>query len=260
MKIEVLLKPFEMRELGVRNLKARLRGTVCVVFDVLRTTSTFVTALQNGANEIFPSFAESLVDGFKEQRPEVLLGGERHGVKIRAFGRDYDFGNSPREYTPERVKGKTIVSVTGYGTSAFLWCSNAKMVLAGSFLNLSATASFLRDENFEDLLLICAGTERNATLEDALAAGALCELLSDNRTELALSDSAQIVLSAFRYAKGDLYGAICKSENARRLLAIPELRDDVEFCLQRDIFDLVAVLKNVPSWGSALRSLSPAVG
>ena len=32
------------------------------------------------------------------------------------------------------------------------------------------------------------------------------------------------------------------SENARRLLAIPELRDDVAFCLQQDIFDLVAAL------------------
>ena len=33
------------------------------------------------------------------------------------------------------------------------------------------------------------------------------------------------------------------SENARRLLAIPELRDDVPFCLQRDIFPLVARLE-----------------
>src|SRR5580700_10844441 len=117
MKIEVILKPVELREVSVHNLNAGLRETVCVVFDILRATSTFVTALHNGAKEIFPTFAESLAEHHKEKRPEVLLGGERHGVKIHAFGRDYDFGNSPREYTPEKVKGKTIISTTTNGTS-----------------------------------------------------------------------------------------------------------------------------------------------
>ena len=250
MNIEVILKPVEQHELLERNLNAKLRETVCVVFDVLRATSTFVTALHNGAKEIFPTYAESLAESFKEQRPEILLGGERHGVKIHAFGRDYDFGNSPREYTPEKVKDKTIVSTTTNGTSALLHCSNARVVLAGSFLNLGATAKFLRDENFEDILLVCAGTGSNAALEDALAAGALCEVLMDGNPTL--SDTAQLALSAFKYAKLDLYGAVSKSENARRLLAMPALRDDVEFCLQRDIFNLVAELKNIPSWGSAL--------
>jgi phosphosulfolactate phosphohydrolase-like enzyme len=58
-----------------------------------------------------------------------------------------------------------------------------------------------------------------------------------------LSDSARIALAAFEESKGDLAGAICESENASRLLAIPELRDDVEFCLRRDVFDLVARMK-----------------
>jgi phosphosulfolactate phosphohydrolase-like enzyme len=30
------------------------------------------------------------------------------------------------------------------------------------------------------------------------------------------------------------------SQNGRRLLAIPELHDDVAFCAQRDVFNLVA--------------------
>jgi hypothetical protein len=30
------------------------------------------------------------------------------------------------------------------------------------------------------------------------------------------------------------------------------LRDDVKFCLQRDVFNLVAELKSVASWGPAL--------
>jgi hypothetical protein len=35
---------------------------------------------------------------------------------------------------------------------------------------------------------------------------------------------------------------IASSQNARRLLAIPELRADVAFCSQRDIFKIVAAM------------------
>jgi len=37
-----------------------------------------------------------------------------------------------------------------------------------------------------------------------------------------------------------LLAAVCTSENARRLLATPELRDDVSTCLQRDVCPLIA--------------------
>ena len=61
-------------------------------------------------------------------------------------------------------------------------------------------------------------------------------------TRPTLSDSAEIALRAYAQAKSNLVEAVCRSENARRLLAIPELRDDVAFCLQQDIYNLVAAL------------------
>src|SRR5580704_13323891 len=235
MKIEVILTPAELPALAGRDWG----GTACVVFDVLRATTTFVTALANGASAIIPVSEISEAVDYRKKRPDVLLGGERNGVKIRTAEGEFDFGNSPREYTPEKVKGKTIVSTTTNGTRALRACAHAKTVLAGSFLNLSATAKYLRENNFKNVLLVCAGTRENAALEDILAAGMLGEiLLGGGAAEL--SDSAQIALAAFRQTKEDLAGAISKSENAMRLLAIPDLREDVEFCLQRDIFDFAA--------------------
>ena len=64
--------------------------------------------------------------------------------------------------------------------------------------------------------------------------------LGGEREFLQLSDSAEIAQRTYAQAKSDLTAAVRTSENARRLLAIPELRDDVAFCLQRDIFPLVA--------------------
>ncbi|HEY1661144.1 MAG TPA: 2-phosphosulfolactate phosphatase [Verrucomicrobiae bacterium] len=236
MKIEVILTPAELPALAKRDLSA----AGCVVFDVLRATSTFVTALANGAAQIIPVSEISEALAIRKQQPGVLLGGERQGVKIRAGGIDFEFGNSPREYSPEAVRGKTIVSTTTNGTRALRACPGAKTVLAASLLNLGATANFIRNAKIEKLYIVCAGTFENAALEDILAAGALGELvLGGNDT---LSDSAKVAIQAFAEAKSDLANVLCGSENARRLLSMPELRDDVAFCLQRDVFDLAVVL------------------
>ncbi|HSY42699.1 MAG TPA: 2-phosphosulfolactate phosphatase, partial [Candidatus Acidoferrum sp.] len=118
MKIEAILTPAELPALTGRDLS----GTACVVFDVLRATSTFVTALHHGASAIIPVSEISEAMDIGKKRPDVLLGGERNGVKIRTAEGEFDFGNSPREYTPEKVKGKTIVSTTTNGTRALRAC------------------------------------------------------------------------------------------------------------------------------------------
>ena len=163
------------------------------------------------------------------------------------------------------MRGKTIVSTTTNGTRALRACVGAKTILASSFLNLTATAEFLRQNHFENILLVCAGTGENQADEDVLAAGALIELLarwgetpgepvfadrnhgsrgrSPHQSDHELSDSSQIARQAWLEAKPNLALAVGKSENARRLLAIPELRDDVAFCLQRDVFPLVARMR-----------------
>jgi 2-phosphosulfolactate phosphatase len=236
MKLEVLFTPAEFAALASRDL----RETACVVFDVLRATSTFATALHNGAKEIIPVGEISEALKIRKSRPEVLLGGERDGIRISSNGIDFDLGNSPREYTPGKIRGKTIVSTTTNGTRALRACAGAKTVLAASFVNLGATAEFLRREKFADILLVCAGTGENAALEDTLAAGALCEILSGGFGAGANPVSVESARRAYAQAKSNLAGAMRESENARRLLANPALRDDVAFCLQRDTCPLIA--------------------
>ena len=48
--LEVLLSPVEFSQLRNRDLSQ----TVCVVFDILRATTSMVTALANGAEAIIP--------------------------------------------------------------------------------------------------------------------------------------------------------------------------------------------------------------
>lgn len=243
MNFETILSPLELPALAQRDL----RGTACVVFDILRATSTFVTALHHGASAIIPVGEIADAVALHRANPKLLLAGERDGMRIRAAqsgGVDFDFGNSPREFTPEKIRGQTVVSTTTNGTRALRACAGAGCVLAGSFLNLAATAEFLRCQKFSEIILICAGTGDDVADEDVLAAGALIKLLAacaDAR--LTLSSESQIALGKFLAAKADLLGAMSLAKNGSRLLAIPELREDVAFCARQNVFPLVAVMQ-----------------
>jgi len=114
-------------------------------------------------------------------------------------------------------------------------CAGAPLVLASSFLNLAATARFLNQLPPTDILLVCAGTGASAALEDVLAAGALAGLLAGD-----YSDATELAARTFHSAKADLPATLASSKNARRLLGLPELRADVAYCAQRDLFKIVA--------------------
>jgi 2-phosphosulfolactate phosphatase len=236
-EIEALLSPADYQTLRAPGLA----GATCVVFDVLRATSVMVTALANGAAGIVPVAEIATALEWKQRDAAVLLAGERDGLRIRAAqtgGVEFDLGNSPREYTPARVAGKRIVATTTNGTRALRACAAAPTVLVGSFLNLAATAQWLAQAAPERIVLVCAGTAEFTALEDVLAAGALCDCLGS----WPRSDAAEIAWRTYRDAQADLVVAVGRSRNGRRLLANPELREDVAFCLQRDTHPLVATL------------------
>jgi 2-phosphosulfolactate phosphatase len=237
--LQVLFSPAEFAALQHLDLSA----TACVVFDVLRATTTMVTALSNGARQILPVIGIPEAIELRRAHSDALLAGEREGLRIpeeMTGGIAFDLGNSPREFEKEVVSGKTIIMTTTNGTRALRACAHAKKILVSSFLNLEATMRILEREAPAHLLLVCSGTREEAAYEDALCAGALCDLLSVNWNQASVSDSAIMAHKLFSQEKEDLLSAISRSRNCRRLLSRPELKDDVGFCLRRD------VLKTVP--------------
>ena len=236
--LEVLFAPAEFDALAGRDSS----GTVCIVFDVLRATSTMVTALGHGAAGIIPTLEIAEALRIREGRPEVLLAGERDGLRILASqtgGIDFDLGNSPREFTRQKVEGKTLAITTTNGTRALRACAAADKVLLGSFLNLRATADFLAQAAPPRLLLVCSGTFEQAGGEDVLGAGALCELLWPHYETGNVSDSARMARRLYSLEQDNLLAAVIQFRNGRRLSMRPELREDVPYCLQRDVFTLI---------------------
>lgn len=242
MNIEALLSPAEYQARRARGFA----GEVCVVFDVLRATSVIVAGLANGAQGFIPVEEISEAVALRAKYPGALLAGEREGLRITAVQSgsvEFDFGNSPREFTASRVADQTIISTTTNGTRALRACETAEAVAVASFLNLTATAAWVQSRGASRVVLVCAGTGEVAALEDILCAGALCEMLAASGKACVLEDSAAVAQSVFRDAQDDLSGAMRHARNGRRLLENPELHDDVAFCLQRDVSGIVALME-----------------
>lgn len=234
--LEVLFGPVEYQA----RASGGFAGSVCVVFDVLRATSVMITGLANGAKEFIPVAEIPEAIALRASHPDALLAGERDGLRITAAqsgGVEFDLGNSPREYTSERIRGRTIISTTTNGTRALRACVSAQAVAVASFQNLSATANWLARLSPQPIVLVCAGTAAFPALEDILCAGALCESLEGER-----ADSAETARRTYREAADNLMTAVAGSCNGRRLLAKSALREDVEFCLRRDVHAFAAVL------------------
>ena len=239
--LEVTFTPAEFAALRQRDLSQ----TVCVVFDVLRATSSIVTALANGACEIIPVCEIAEAVALRQARPDLLLAGERNGRRIlraQTGSVDFDLGNSPREFTRERVAGRSIAMTTTNGTRALQACRGARRLLVGSFLNLGAVTDWLARDGTERLLIVCSGTHEEAAYEDVLGAGALCDTVWAQFANGHLADSAQMARETYQRGAGDLLTAVTAAKNARRLLALPELRDDVTVCFRRDSANVLGEL------------------
>lgn len=168
----------------------QLPGRVAVVIDVLRATTTIIHALANGATEILPCGEVDMARQLAaQQTPPALLGGERHGMRIDGF----DFGNSPFEYKPEVVGGRSIVFTTTNGTRAIAAASSAARLLIGAFVNRRALVDELKRDG-RSVVLVCAGTDGGITAEDVLFAGAIAsDLLSSSETSTDHADTVTAV-------------------------------------------------------------------
>src|SRR5215831_2085956 len=115
-----------------------LNNSIVVVIDVLRATSTIITALYNEARSVIPVDSISKCMEIGKQISGVTAG-ERDG----RIAEGLEYGNSPFEYPKEFIQGKTLVLTTTNGTRLLHMVSGAHTIITGAFLNLSAVCDFL---------------------------------------------------------------------------------------------------------------------
>lgn len=151
--------------------ESELADSVVVVVDQLRASSTICHALSAGAKCVMPfvEVVETFAKAGKFSQSDIVLGGERGGRRIKGF----QLGNSPTEYTPEKVFGQIVLFTTTNGARALHHARLAERVLVGATVNRQAIVAELAESQRVDIL--CAGTGGAVTREDILAAGAIAD-------------------------------------------------------------------------------------
>ena len=255
------MQPLNVHFLPALMNNANLAGGTAVIIDILRASSTIITALHNGAKRVIPCGTPDEARQIREQSyaDDVLLGGEREGVLIEGF----DCGNSPTEYAPGRVAGKTIAFTTTNGTQALLRSAAAETILIGAFVNRQAVVERLHADH-HPVHLVCAGTDGVITGEDVLFAGAVVEALEQmeadspsNAKRWTLNDCARIAHGFWRQSVGDdsnsddaeklsagIESAMRLSHGGRNLCDLG-YDNDIRLCSAVDCFDRVPMLNRV---------------
>lgn len=232
MKINVAFIPAEFSGID-------LSATVCVVLDIFRATTSIVTALANGCEAIFPVLSVEEAQKLAQQGGSYLLAGERKSIKIEGF----DLGNSPSEFSGDVVNARHIIMTTTNGTVAIKATEGSYRTLIGSFLNAEALCKQVKQYG-KDVLIVCAGTDRMFSLEDALCAGLMVELLREEEsTNGILTDSAYAALLMYTQAKDALAVVARNSRNGQRLCLLGH-ENDVDYCLQLNMLNIVPEYRN----------------
>jgi len=239
MKIDIVLTP--------RLLPPRFEDAICVVIDVLRATTTIVTALANGAREVRPCLtaAEARHHAKSGDNIPLLLGGERRGLRIPGF----HLGNSPIEYLDSgKISGKAIYFSTTNGTPALrrAFRGSARPVYLGALVNLSAvstvTIEAAASNAIRKIFLVCAGRHGEPSLEDTYCAGLLVQRLQSESVKSGIPpELGDAAISAAEYAgmnREKPLAVLSASEHGRYLESIG-FAADLEFASQIDKYHVV---------------------
>ena len=210
-------------------------GKTSVVIDVLRATTVIVSALKNGAREIIPvntvDFAMKVSgNAFGGQ---TILGGERNTKKVEGF----NLGNSPLEYTTEIVAGKSIILYTTNGSKAIVKAKFSENLFICCFHNLPFIANHLIALN-KDVEIICAGTNGNFNLEDAICAGRLLSEIGKINENIEISDCGRASLVLNKSFGKNIVKMLKETEHGK-LLIENGFADDIKECAQYGITDLI---------------------
>ncbi len=239
MKLNVIFSPVQSDELF-------FTGKTTVVIDVLRASSTIITALENRAKEVIPvgtiEFAVKVSGGMFGG--QTLLGGERNTKKIEGFA----LGNSPSEYTKEIVSGKTIVYYSTNGSKAVVKAKYSDNLFICSFSNINALSDHLIKLN-KDVLVLCSGNNNFFSLEDSVCAGKLIQEISGKNPGLNLTDSSNAALAISKTFGKDINKMLRSTEHGE-LLINNGYEDDIEHCAKLNSSDVIPVYS-----GNALKVL-----
>jgi 2-phosphosulfolactate phosphatase len=227
--LEVCFSPALLPAMGKRP------GRNVVVVDILRATTAICTAFGYGVSSVVPMVSDK--DAVEKKQQGWIVAGEENGIKM-PFA---DFGNSPQEFRNPALAGKELIFRTTNGTKAIDAGKNYGKVFIASFVNLEAVCSRLNKER-NDVMILCAGWKDTFSLEDAIFAGAMSDLLVNAYGFLPACDATLASITLWDHASKNLMKTVSGASHYLRLLGIED-RKSLEYCFFPEKFHVVPVLE-----------------
>lgn len=221
----------------------RLKNHRAVVIDVLRAAASITMALNNGAQDVIPaeSITKAIDMSIDLNREDILLCGEREGKLIEGF----NIGNSPSDYSRERVRGRTLIFGSTNGSPAIVRASVAKSLYLCGFINLNSIIDVLT--NMQDLFplaVVCAGKEDQFALEDAVCGGLLIQRLKERLTvKPVLNDAAHAAELLYHEFGDDMQDLVRKCDHGQYLIDIG-MESDLKICASDSIIPVVPTMND----------------
>lgn len=231
MKIDIIISASDIKE-------EKIKDKTVIIIDMLRATSVIITALNNGCNKVIPVISvDEAISIASKDKNKCILGGERNAIKIEGF----DFSNSPIEYTTERVKNKTLIMTTTNGTMAINKSLKARKLLIGALINAKFAAQRALELN-EDVVIINSGTAGQFSIDDFICSGYIIDCLIKRKDDIFLTDIAKV--SHYIYENNKDIISFIKNANHYNVLKKLNLMDDLKYCCQKDIIQIVPEYNN----------------
>lgn len=210
------------------SLERSFSSDVSIMVDVLRASTTITIALEK-IPYIIPTLE---IDEALTMTPknEAFLAGERGGSTIDGF----DTGNSPIEI--QKFSGKPLIITTSNGTRILEGMSGRALI--GSFVNARAVAKKAVMTAVDEIEVVMAGVRGRFAIEDFLGAGEIISYLQKHD----LDEMAQSACLAIQNTE-------LVDEHVKNSMSAKNLREigfgaDVEFCLQRNISNIIPQFKD----------------
>jgi len=218
-------------------------GSVCVVVDVLRASSSVVTLLEHGASSVIATGNIDEARALHSRLAGYLLCGERGGLPPPGF----DHGNSPSEFSQLALGRRGAILATSNGTRLLAELADAPAVLVGCLLNRTAAAKAalgIARERALNVTVVCSAAHGGTkfVLEDALGAGAIVDAAVIAAPEFDAGDAARFARDAFVAATRDLPAAVASAYHAKELIEAG-FEEDVAYCARLDVSTIVPSLR-----------------
>ncbi|MFW6000992.1 MAG: 2-phosphosulfolactate phosphatase [Halanaerobium sp.] len=148
-----------------------------VIIDVFRAYTTAAYLFEQGAEEIYIVSKVETAEYLRDQLKNPVLIGERKGIKLKGF----DYNNSPYFISQNNFDDHQIILSTSAGTKGIINAENADEIITGSFVNISATANYIKNKDPEIVSLVAMGNNGIREAEEDLLYADTLEKLIKNR-------------------------------------------------------------------------------